>query len=79
MTSTSVVKLVSEALKKHTHPAFDAEVLIDVKDLKFTNDWWYVPVHPSKEIKGIYGYFDVLAQAEEELQSNNLNIQLVPV
>jgi hypothetical protein len=79
MTNETVVKLVSDALKKHTHPAFDAEILIQINDLRQRDDWWYVPVYPSKEVKSIYGYYDVLAMAAEELQNNNLKIQLIPV
>ena len=79
MTKAKVLKLTLAALKKFTYPNLGAELVIDAEDLRKDGDWWLVPVHPSKELSRVYPYYDVLAMAMEELESQKLKVQFVPV
>ena len=80
MNNETVVKLVSDALRKFSDDKLGTELLIDTKALRYdkSDDWWYVPVKPANQLKRIYDFYDVLAQAEEELQSHDQKIALVP-
>jgi hypothetical protein len=70
LTRSAIVKMVTAALKKYTYPDLGAELFVQ------DDGWWYVPVHTTKELPRQFPFFDVLAMAEEELQSGNRKIQL---
>lgn len=80
-TLEGTIKLVSGALKKFTRPELGAEILIYTKSVRHdrNNDWWYVPVYPSRDIDRVYDYYDILAKVEEELQAHRQKIALIPV
>ena len=78
MTKAKVFKLATEALKKYTYADLGAELIVNSKEVRKDDDWWYIPVHPSKELKRIFPYYDVLAMATEELESHKLKVQFIP-
>ena len=78
-TLAGTIALVRDALKKYARPELGAEILIYTKSVRREDDWWFVPVYPSKAIDRVYEYYDILAKAEEELQQNDQKIALVPV
>ncbi len=81
-TREEAIALVKGALKKQRqrHPGFKSKIHVYEPSVRSKDDWWYVGVYPSSELKTIYYYYDILAQAEEELQDKkNLKILLIPV
>jgi hypothetical protein len=78
-----VIHIVESAIEKQlaSHPDFKAKISVHKKSVrKAEDDWWYVGVYPSAQLKTIYYFYDIIAQVEGDLQDEkNLKIQLVPV
>jgi hypothetical protein len=54
-------------------------IQIDADGAWEEEDWWHVPVWPDRDVPRTYMYYDVLAEAEVELQDvEDLNVILIP-
>lgn len=81
MTCDDVVKLVKEKLKEYVKKSGkrDFEINVDADYARQEDDWWYIPVHPNRDLPQSYTYYEILADVEFDLQeTDNLNILLVP-
>jgi len=73
----SVTNLVREHLGRHSAEGFSVEVLEHL--VRHDNDWWHVPVRPSRRLPRISPYYELLAEVEEEIdEQQGLNVLLVP-
>ncbi len=79
LNKAQVLKLVKESIKKWDPPEGDFHVEVIEEDVKYRDDWWDVPVYPSKIPKRNYHYYDVLAEAASELEEKKkLFVQFIP-
>lgn len=81
-TRDEAIQLVREALKRQlaSHPDFKAEIRVFEPAVRQEDDWWYVCVYPSRELPNRYSFYELLAEAEGDLQDEqDKNILLVPV
>jgi phenylpyruvate tautomerase PptA (4-oxalocrotonate tautomerase family) len=77
-TKREVIKLVTDALKKHTPDQYPADVFVVRNEVCKKKDRWYVPVDASKNIPRVWEYVNILAQAEGEFDYTDLKLILVP-
>jgi hypothetical protein len=78
MTEEKVIELVREQLR-HQHPG---GVTLDVapEGIRRQDEYWYIPVLPSRQPPKMYEYYEALAEVEATLEENEqLQIWLVPV
>ena len=74
------LEFVRKALKKHHKKSrLGVDLMISQDMVRQSDGWLIVIVNPSKEPKRNYDFYDLLAQAEEELSSQDLKIRLLPV
>ena len=79
LNKTQVLRLIKESIKKWDPPEGWFHVEIIDKDVKKQDDWWYVPVYPSRTPKRNYHFYDVLAEAATELEEKKkLFVQFIP-
>lgn len=72
-----IIELVREHLRHQPPDDFSIEVLED--QIRKDNDWWYVPVRPSRRLDRISHYYEVLAAVEEDIDAETgENVLLVP-
>ena len=70
-----ILKLAQGALERYQ----PRDYRVEATDVLEDGDWFYVVVQPNKEGIRNYDYFDILARAEEEIQTNQQrNVLLVP-
>ena len=48
----------------------DITLWLDEARIKLQNEYWRIPIRPSKEPKILFQYFEALADLEEEMQAN---------
>jgi hypothetical protein len=78
MDKQAVLERVRLNLKRHRMPNAELEVVED--GVRQDNGFWYVPVKPSTPLSRSFEFYDALAVAEDELDSEDkLNVLLVPV
>lgn len=75
----AIMKKVQDALRNSTPEGASVRVLSasprpDVRHA----DWWYVTVTYQLDPYNAYKYFDTLSMVEEKLESEHLNVLLVP-
>ena len=77
MTREDIIRIVREHLERHPLDGISLTVLDDL--VRADNEWWHVPVQPSRQPKSTIPYYDVLATVEEEiLEDEDVDVLLVP-
>jgi hypothetical protein len=78
MTEEKVVELVREQLMKH-HPG-GVTLEIGPGPIRRREEFWYVPVLPSREPPRMFEYYEALAEIGATLgEEHNIHVWLVPV
>jgi hypothetical protein len=77
MQEREVAEIVRRYLTKHGGDSLAVSVLEE--GIHRWDDWWYVPVYIPGTQPRTYQYYDVLAEAEGELEEvEQINVLLVP-
>lgn len=72
---------VAQAVRKHLQPQLSTGITLEVIEpgIRQEEHWWNVPVRPSEEPTKRYEYYEVLADAEIDLdEKEHLKVFLIP-
>ena len=73
----AIAAAVQQVLDRHRNA--DLAISVEPEGMHQRNDWWYVPVRPSRRIEKVTSYYELLAELEEEVdETTGLNVLFVP-
>ena len=79
--SDAEAQRVVEAVRRHIQDRHPGGVTLEVipEGVRHDQEWWYVPIRPSKRPPKRYEYYEALACIENDVQrQENLTVLLVP-